>query len=379
MSIDLEADLRREFDAAGSPSDLTFNPKFVLSQGNRTIRRHRIVAVGSAAMAVALVATGASLLTRPRDTSLRLPASSSATTGIVRSQFGFVDGTFEVEFNRDTSVKSNVHFFFTPPGGQKKEVGSMSTGKPGQKPDAAWKSATVDGHPFTIGLAPGTSKNVHITFADGTNHGVTHEELQDTGYTWFVVKYEATAQPTDIASIRWSLSGVVDGVEGDRRLTGRVLPLNKAVAVEVVLRPGNDGQITVFGRTLVYDNPGDPGNAGTYATDLSLATTDQSGAAVVTGRQPMVEESPSKGANDAAPIAAGVLPPGASEIGVYLRSGDSATGLAVQQRLPDGRVIFAMSAGFAHPDDPGKDSIKAVTWTNADGTQGRIDVTQKQS
>jgi hypothetical protein len=32
----------------------------------------------------------------------------------------------------------------------------------------------------------------------------------------------------------------------------------------------------------------------------------------------------------------------------------------------------------AQPSQPSKDSIKAVTWTNADGSQGRKDVTQKQ-
>ena len=79
MSTDLEADLRREFDAASPPSSLTFHAESVLRQGNRTIRRRRIVAAGSAAMAVAVVATGASLFARPDDKALPLPASSTAS------------------------------------------------------------------------------------------------------------------------------------------------------------------------------------------------------------------------------------------------------------------------------------------------------------
>ena len=81
MSTDLEADLRREFDTVGAPSGLTFSPESVLRQGNRTIRRHRIIAAGSAAMAVVLVAGGAAL-TRPHDTAVcpqatpQRPASS---------------------------------------------------------------------------------------------------------------------------------------------------------------------------------------------------------------------------------------------------------------------------------------------------------------
>jgi hypothetical protein len=49
----------------------------------------------------------------------------------------------------------------------------------------------------------------------------------------------------------------------------------------------------------------------------------------------------------------------------------------VSERLSDGRVIFAIKAESAQPSQPSKDSIKAVTWTNADGSQGRQDVTQK--
>ena len=48
--------------------------------------------------------------------------------------------------------------------------------------------------------------------------------------------------------------------------------------------------------------------------------------------------------------------------------------------LADGRVIFAVKAQeSAEPSGPRKASIKAITWTNADGTPGRIDVTQKNN
>ena len=79
MSTDLEADLRREFDAASTPAGLTFSPESVLRRASRTIRRRRIIAAGSAAMAVAVVATGASLFARPDDKALPLPASSTAS------------------------------------------------------------------------------------------------------------------------------------------------------------------------------------------------------------------------------------------------------------------------------------------------------------
>jgi len=79
-----------------------------------------------------------------------------------------------------------------------------------------------------------------------------------------------------------------------------------------------------------------------------------------------------------APLAAGILPPGATEIGVILTTNEARTGLAVSTRLSDGRVIFALNGNFGLSADPSKDSIKAVTWTNADGSQGRIAVTQGQ-
>lgn len=405
MSTDLEADLRREFDAAGMPAGLTFHAESVLHQGSRAIRRRRIIAAGSAAMALAVVATGASLLTRPEDKALPLPASSTAATGIVRAQAGIGDGHYDITFNRDTRVKSNVHYFFTPKDGRRREVGSSSTGKPGQKPDAVWWTGIVDGRPFTIGLVPSTAGAVAITFADGgvsnsdsdsfshsTFSGVRFEELKGTGFSVFYVDYNPgdppahgpTAEspkerrrPSEIASIRWTgPTGIVDGIEGDHRLSGRTLTMGKGVSVEVVLRPGDDGRITVFGRTLLGDLRVD----GVSNTDLSLATTDLSGAAVVTGRQPLkgYPESP-ESPGDRVPIAAGILPPGAKEIGVVLVSNDAATGLAVHERLPDGRVIFALKADWGQSSDPRKASIKAITWTNADGTPGRIDVTQKNN
>jgi hypothetical protein len=54
MSTDLEADLRREFDAACAPSGLTFSPDSVVRKGKRTILRRRLIAGGSAAIAVVL-------------------------------------------------------------------------------------------------------------------------------------------------------------------------------------------------------------------------------------------------------------------------------------------------------------------------------------
>ena len=398
MSTDFETDLRREFDAVRAPSGLTFSPESVLRQGKRTVLRRRIIAAGSAAMAVALVAGGAAL-TRPDDKALPLPASTRATapaTGIVRStQWGTVYGIYDVEFNRDTRVKSNVRYFFTPKDGQRREVGTSSTGKPGQKPDAVWWSAMVDGHPITLGLVPSLARAVKITFV-GISYSLGIEELKGTGFSMFYVGYTPAPpndtsteprRPSEIVSIRWTgPNGIVDGIEGDHRLTGRTLTMGRGLAVEVVLRPGDDGRITVFGRTLVYSD--DLPDQGT-ATDLSLATTDLSGAAVVTGRQPTTSYPPTPTNADlqpgelfippggGVPIAAGILPPGAQEIGVVLVSNDAATGLAVHERLPDGRVIFALKADWGQSSDPRKASIKAITWTNADGTPGRINVTQK--
>ena len=410
MSTDLEADLRREFDAAHMPAGLTFHAETVLPQGNRTIRRRRIVAAGSAAMAVAVVATGASLLTRPDDKALPLPASTSATTpatGIVRStQWGTAYGIYDVEFNRDTRVKSNVRYFFTPRDGRRREVGNSSTGKFGQKPDAVWWSAMVDGHPITLGLVPSLARAVKITFV-GISYSLGIEELKGTGFSMFYVGYTPAPpndlsteprRPSEIASIRWTgPTGIVDGIEGDHRLTGRTLTMGRGLSVEVVLRPGDGGRTTVSGRTLVYfDATGDealvtsPLPDQTYNTDLSLATTDLSGAAVVTGRQPTTTYAPTPTNADlqpgelflppggGVPIAAGILPPGASDIGVILTTGVAPYPIVVSEVLADGRVIFAVKAQeSAEPTGPRKASIKAITWTNADGTPGRINVTQK--
>jgi len=53
--------------------------------------------------------------------------------------------------------------------------------------------------------------------------------------------------------------------------------------------------------------------------------------------------------------------------------------IIVSKRLNDGRVIFALKVASTKATDLSKDSIKAVTWTNSDGTKGRMNVTQKQS
>jgi hypothetical protein len=384
MTIDLEGDLRREFDAAIPPSSLTFHPESVVRQGNRTIRRHRIIAGASAAMAVALVATGATLLTRPHDTAAPQPATrTTATSGIVRAQAGYLwGGQSEIQFDRDPSVKSNVRYSVVFDG-RRHELGTSSTGRPGQKPDATWKSGMVEGHPVTIGLVPSSAGLPTVRFADGGSYGVGGEELKGTGYTMFYIGYDMAAtdkepaRPSELASIRWSgPTGMVDGIEGKHRLTGRSLTVNNGVSVDVVLRPAVGGRTTVFGTTHFRTAKGG------YGFDLSAATTGPSGVAVVTGRQPIASKVLLKGQDvftgtDGPPIAAGILPPGATDIGVILTTGEVANGLPVTERLPDGRVIFAIKAESAQPSQPSKDSIKAVTWTNADGSQGRQDVTQK--
>lgn len=391
MTTDLGADLRREFDAATPPSSLTFHPESVLRQGNRTIRRHRIIATGSAAMAVALVATGASLLTRPHDTAAPLPASDKATTGIVHAQAEFSSGTAQVELNRDVSVVSNVKYSYITLDGVRHDVGASSMGKPGQKPDATWRSAMVDGHPVTIGLVPSPARSLEVTFAGGSQNGISLGELKGTGYAMFAVDYtlsektppsaagsgpvingprprEATGT-SQIASISWSgPTGIVDGIAGDQRLTGRVLDIDKSVAVKVVLRPGDGGRTTVSGQVWIPI-----GSGASSFHSLSVATTDLSGAAVVTGRQPIVGVS-----HVGPPIAAGILPPGSTRIGVITT--DAVTHpVIVSKRLNDGRVIFALKVASAKATDLGKNSIKAVTWTSSDGTMGQMNVTQKQS
>jgi len=401
MSTDLESDLRREFDAVGAPSGLTFSPESVLRQGKRTILRRRIIASGSAAIAVVLAVTGASLLTRPDDKAAPQPATRTATTGIVRAQAGFSSGTAQVDLNRDVSVESNVKYSYITLDGVRHHVGASSTGKPGQKPDATWRSAMVDGHPVTIGLVPSPARNLEVTFAGGSQHGISLGELKGTDYVMFAVDYtlsekmppnaavsgpvingprpqEAT-RTSQIASISWAgPNGIVDGLAGDQRLTGRVLNIDKSVAVKVVLQPGDGGPTTVSGQVWIQIGRG----ASSYSSFLSLsvATTDPSAAAVVTGRQPIVASSQSAVVNPVGPpVAAGILPPGSSGIGVILTTDAVARPIIVSKRLNDGRVIFALKVASTNATDPGKDSIKAVTWTNADGSQGRMDVTQKQS
>jgi hypothetical protein len=380
MTIDLEADLRREFDAATLPNNLTFSPDSVVRQGDRAIRRRRIVAVGSAAMAVALVATGASLLTRPHNTAAPLPASRTATTGIIRAQLDGTSGiaSFQVEFNRDAGVRSDVSFSVIGLDGKHHDLGAPSIGKPGQTPGSTWRSGMVDGHPYTVGVVPGTSLNVG--FAGSASYGIESNEVPGTGYTIFSVGYKngndkEAAQPAQIATISWSgPTGIVDGIEGDHRLSGRTINIDSSVSVELMLQPGAPGRTSVSGDVGIQtatDGASQP---------MTTTSTDASGGAVVSGRYPI--KRPFKEGTfigfDGAPMAAGILPPGATNIVVILTTNQIASGVPVQERLPDGRVIFALKAQGPHPSQPSKDSIKTIIWTNTDGSQGRIAVTQKQ-
>ena len=393
MSTDLEADLRREFDAARPPSTLTFSPESVLRQGSRTIRRHRIIAVGSAAMAVGLIAVGSTVMNRPHDTAAPQPAAPTATTGVVKVNMAVSSGgDFQFEVNRDAKLTSNLTLYVSfkvldngVASPRRQKLGEWSIGKPGQKPDAIWKSGIVDGHPYTVGLVPGPYWEV--TFAKGASFGILGSDAQRVpGYSMFAVEYQngdgsdgkEPARPAEIASISWTgPEGVVDGIEGDHRLTGRVFTLDSSVSVKVALRPGNPGRTTVFGSTRFLTASG-----GGYSLPLSAATTDPSGVAVVTGRQPIVERILLKGQSVMSgtagpPIAAGVLPPGSSGIGWILTTGGAASPLVVSERLPDSSVIFAVQVRSAYESDYLKASVKAVTWTNADGSKGRKDVTQK--
>ncbi|HEY8820465.1 MAG TPA: hypothetical protein VIM49_00710 [Dermatophilaceae bacterium] len=278
------------------------------ARSSSCVRRHRITAAFSAAVAVALVATGETLLTRPHDSAAPVPASHVATNGIVRAQAGFSSGTAQVELNRDVSVESNVKYSYITLDGVRHDVGASSTGKPGQKPDATWRSAMVDGHPVTIGLVPSPARNLEVTFAGGSQHGISLAELKGTGYVMFAVDYalfekaptnaavlgtnikEAT-RTSEIASISWSgPTGIVDGIAGDQRLTGRVLNIDKSVAVKVVLRPGDGGKTTVSGQVVIQIG----GGASSFRS-MTVATTDPSGAAVVTGRTPFLQKAAIKG------------------------------------------------------------------------------------
>jgi hypothetical protein len=231
MTIDLEGDLRREFNAATPPGSLTFHPESIVRQGKQTIRRRRRLVGGSAAMAVALVATGVGLLNRPQDSAVPQPATPTATSGFIRTEVGFSSfGNFQIELNRDPKVTSNVKLFFVKEGGGRREVGAWSTTKPGLKPDATWKSGMVDGRPFTVGLIPGTPQD--IEYADHASYGFNPTEVKGTSYTAFALDYpdpndpvvgypdslakEAAARPAKITSISWSgPTGIVDGIEGD--------------------------------------------------------------------------------------------------------------------------------------------------------------------
>lgn len=378
MTTDLEADLRREFDAATPPSSLTFQPESVLRQGNWTIRRRRLIAAGSAAMAVALVAVGATVMNRPHDPAAPQPATHTATTGIVRASMGSFPLTAQVELNRDPRVKSNVRFVVVTNKGRV-VVGVGSTAKPGQRAEVIWKSGMVAGHPFTFGLVPGNDFDVKLV--PGANYGFSSTEVKGTGYSVFSIMYKngdekEPARPAQIASISWSgPTGIVDGIEADHRLSGQILRLDSSESVKLVLRRGIGGRTTVSGETRLKDS------SGGYSAQPTVATADASGVAVVTGRYLIVRVATPVPAVSAegAPIAAGILPPGASDIGVILTAGEALNPVVVLVRLPDGRVSFAVKAESAHPSVPSKDSIKAVTWTNADGTQGRKDVTQKQA
>ena len=389
---------------SASPGPPTFSPDAVMRQGSRRIGRHRIIAGGSLAVAVGLIAFGTTLATHPGD--VATPPAGRTTTGIVRAQVSMNElnnpgvTTYEVQINRDPRVVSNVQYVVITKDGKRHRVGASSTGKPGMPGEArvTWGSAMVDGHPVTIGIAPATAQDLTITFANGTvPSGIASgEKLAGTGYQMFAVNYPALSPvglipkstapglPPEITSIRWSGStGMVDGwaSSGDHRLTGRVFTLNETLTetstVDVVLRPRDDGRTTVFGLTRVTDHKG------SYSMDLSAATTDASGAAIVTGHQPILERTLSQGqyvmeAVAGPPVAAGVLPSGATDIGVDLASGEAIPGRALTQRLPDGRVIFALNVTYGTAD-PRKASIKAVTWHNADGAQGRIAVTQKKT
>jgi len=406
MSTDLETDLRREFDAISTPSNLTFSPDSVVRTGRRTILRRRIIAASST-MAIVVAAGGVALLTSPDNSAAPPPASRTATTGIVLAQTGHMwGGQSEVRFNLDPAAQSNVRFSVLGQDGRRHELGIASTGKPGQPPTAVWKSGMVDGHPVTLGVFPGRIFEAPtVTFVKGISYPVGSEELKGTGYVMFYVDYSAVAttqkepaRPSEIASIRWSgPSGVIDGVEGDHRLTGRVLAVSKTISVDVVVRPADGGRSTVSGQAWFHELGPDPSMfLFGYGLFLSSATTDPAGVAIATGRIPTVQKVKGsralltcasarqrcrtglKTGSAGGLLAAGILPPGATDIRAIRTSDSNATGQAVQQILPDGRAIFAIAQESPDAVDPAKDSITAVTWTNADGSPGRIAVTQKR-
>jgi hypothetical protein len=382
MTTDPEADLRREFDAASRPLGLHFSPESILRQGAQTVRRRRNIAVGSVAMAVAVVATGANLLSRPHDTAAPQPANHTAKAGIVRAGMELNSGTsFQFELNLDPMVTSNLKLFISFKNRQHQQLGAWSLARPGQKPDAIWKSGMWEGHPYTVGLVPGVGAGV--TLAGAASYEIMSDETTIPGYTTFAVEYKnwrekEAARPANIAAIAWSgPTGVVDGVEGDHRLTGQIVTIDRSVSVQVALRPTEAGRPTVFGAARLHTS------SGSYATPLSAPTTDASGAAVMTGGYPLARRIPTGERNglhitdNGPPIAAGILPSGASDIGVNLTSGAAMTGIAKSEPLPDGRVAFAVNASFGK-SDPSKDSVNAITWTNSDGSRSRLKVIQKR-
>ena len=260
-----------------------------------------------------------------------------------------------------------------------------STGKPGTTPDATWESGIVDGHPVTIGLVPSPARHVSVAFSDGGSYGTAFEELNSTGFTMFAVDYSTSnasqkepARPSEIASIRWTgATGIVDGIEGDHRLRGRTLSLSKTLSVEVVLRPADSGRTTVLGNAFFTHEDG-----ATTGTGLPASDTDAAGVAVVTVRQPVVRTTAARGVRtlfDGAPIAAGILPPGASGIGWILSTGADSSPVVVSERMPDGTVIFAMKVPSAQESSLVKATVKAVTWTNADGSHGTATATPRPS
>ncbi len=385
MTTSLEADLRREFDATRPPGMLTFSPDSVLHQGSRSIRRRRIMASGSAAVAVGLIAVGTALASRPDISATPRPATSTAPSGIVAAEEFLGSLKAQVEVNRDPGVSSNVRIFVTPTGttdkGRRQQVGLLSTARPGQTPQALWKSGMVDGHPFTIGVIPGT--DFDVKFVGDASYAVASDLMKDTGYSMFAVQYQNgnekdAARPVQIASISWSgPSGIVDGFAGDIRLTGQILRFNTVASEKILLRPGKGGRTIVSGEARIRTT------SGGYATPQAVATTDAAGVAVVTGFYPLERRITVRGVKawyvgpEGAPIAAGILPAGASGIAVILTTDEVAHGLPIQELLPDGRVVFAITAESAHPSKPSKDLVKAITWTNADGTKGRKDVIQQ--
>jgi hypothetical protein len=334
-------------------------------------------------VAVALVATGESLLTGPENRAAPPPATHTKASGIVRAPLDSFPQTAEVEFNRDPKVTSNVEFVVHTKQGRV-VVGVASTAKPGQPAQAIWRSGMVAGHPFTFGLVPGNDFEVKL--AAGANYAISFSDVKGTEYSGFSVVYKngndkEPARPAQIASVSWSgQTGVVDGFEGDLRLSGQILRFDSAASEKLVLRPGRGGRTELSGEARLRTS------AGGYSTPQRVATTDASGVAVVSGRYPVERRVPIDATHkqegwyvgyDGAPIAAGILPPGASDIGVVLTEGETLNPVVVLGRLPDGRVVFAVKAESAHPSRPSKDSITAVTWTNADGSMGRKSVTQE--